>query len=387
MAIDGVRPSIAGMTENGIVEVAKHAWGREGLIPLWFGEGDMDSPAVAIDATIAALQAGQTRYSPTRGVPPARAAVAAYMSRVHARPVGEERITLAAGGMHAICLAMQALIDPGDEIVIIHPLWPNGDSATEIVGGVRKHVSLKLTGDRWHLDMDALRSACGPKTKAIYVNTPNNPTGWVMSRDEMVDLLAFTRQHGIWILSDEVYGRITYDGRPAPSFIDIAEPEDRVIAFYTFSKNWAMTGWRLGWLAAPPSLAQVFENLTQFSTTGVAPFLQAGAAAVMEGGEPQCQAMVKMCDTGRKIVSQALSQLPNIHYAPPAGAFYAFFAVEGRKDSKALALDIIERANVGLAPGSAFGVGGEGYLRLCFASSAEMLSEAVDRLLPVLRSA
>lgn len=383
-AITGVRPSIAQMPENGIVEVAKLGWDRPDLIPLWFGEGDLPSPAVADEATIASLKNGETRYVHTRGVPPVRQAIADYLTKLYGRPFGEDRVTLTAGGMQAIMVAMQALIEPGDEVVIIHPLWPNAVSALQVMGGVPVSYALSLQSGGWRLDMAALMAACSDKTRAIYVNSPNNPTGWVMGIDEMTTLLEFARKRGIWILSDEVYGRITFDGKRAPSFLDIAEPEDRVMVFNTHSKNWAMTGWRLGWLTAPPSLAPVCENLMQYSSTRVATFLQAGAAAALTHGEGQVAKVIELCRQGELIVSEALNALPKVRYAPPSGAFYAFFAVEGEPNSRALALRLIEEAGVGLAPGSAFGLGGEGYLRLCFACSTERLREAMARLSRVL---
>lgn len=379
-ALSSVRQTIARLPENGIVEVAKAGWEKPGLIPLWFGESDMASPAAADEAAIASLQAGETRYAPTRGLPPVRQAIADYETRLHGKPIGPDRITLTAGGMQAIMLAMQALIDPGDEVLIVHPLWPNAAAAVEIMGGVVRPFPLVFGQEGWQLDMQALMDACGPRTRAIYVNSPNNPTGWVMSRAEIQTLLDFARRRGLWILSDEVYGRITYGDGIAPSFLDLAEPEDRVMVFNTYSKNWAMTGWRLGWLTAPDSLGQVFESLTQFSTTGVPTFLHAGAQAATKEGEPQVAKMIDMCRAGEAIVSRTLTALPNVGYAPPAGAFYAFFSVQGEPDSRALALRLIEDANVGLAPGSAFGPGGEGYLRLCFARSADRLAEAMGRL-------
>lgn len=375
----GVRPNIANLPENGIVEVAKAGWNKPDLIPLWFGESDLASPAVADEAAIASLRAGETRYAPTRGIPQVRQTIADYESRLHGNPIGAERITVTAGGMQAIMLAMQALIDPGDEVLIIHPLWPNAVAAVQVMGGIARPFPLEFRGG-WQLDMDRLMDACGPRTRAIYVNSPNNPTGWVMSRPEIDALLDFARRRGLWILSDEVYGRICYDFDLAPSFLDVAEPEDRVMVFNTHSKSWAMTGWRLGWLTAPSSLAQVFENLTQFSTTGVPTFLHTAAGTAVSQGEPQVAKMVGLCREGEAIVSQALNALPNVDYAPPTGAFYAFFSVEGEADSRSLAFGLLDRARVGLAPGSAFGPGGEGYLRLCFASSADRLTEAMRRL-------
>ena len=214
---------------------------------------------------------------------------------------------------------------------------------------------------------------------------PGNPTGWTMGRDDMIRLRDFARSRGLWIIADEVYGRLTYEIDHAPSFLEIMEPDERLLVVNTFSKNWSMTGWRIGWLVAPEALGQVYENLIQFSTSGVASFLQFGAAAAMRDGEPSVVALRERCHIGRDIVCDALAEMPRVRFHRPPGAFYVFFAVDGEPDSRALALRLVDEAGVGLAPGSAFGAGGDGYLRLCFGASHELLRQAMDRLAPALR--
>jgi aspartate/methionine/tyrosine aminotransferase len=287
--------------------------------------------------------------------------------------------------MHGIMLAMQALIDPGDEVAVVAPVWPNVFAAAKVMGGVPREVAMTLGAEGWTLDLERLFAACGPRTRMIFLNSPGNPTGWTISREDMARVLDFARSRGLWVVSDEVYARLTYTGRPAPSMLEVAGPEDRVIVVNSFSKNWAMTGWRLGWLTAPAFLGPHLEKLVQFSTSGTAGFVQMAGLAAIEQGEPFVAEMVERCRQGREIACSALETLPRVRLVRPDAAFYAFFAVEGTTDDVALAKRIIDEAGVGLAPGSAFGEAGRGFLRLCFASAPDTLNRAMDRLLPVLR--
>lgn len=383
-ALAAIRPAIAALPESGILEVSNYGRDRPGLIPLWYGEGDLPTPGFIGEAAVAALRDGQTYYTHQRGVPALRQALADYLLRIYGAPVGADRITVTSGGMSAIALATQALIDPGDEVALVTPVWPNLAAAVAIMGGRVREVPLSSGNAGWRLDLDRLFAACGPRTRAIVVNSPTNPTGWILERPEMEALRDFARARGLWIVADEVYGRIVYDRPHAPSFLEVTEPDDRLIVVNTLSKNWSMTGWRVGWLVAPAELGRVFENLVQFNTSGTATFLQhAGAAAVAEG-ESAVAALVERCRQGRDLVCDGLARLPRVRLTRPDGAFYAFFAVEGEADSLALAKRLVDVANVGLAPGIAFGAGGEGHLRLCFAASEARLREAMDRLLPAL---
>ena len=382
--LTAVRPAIAALPDSGIVELVKYGGDRPGLIPLWVGEGDQPTPEFICRAALRALEAGQTFYTRQRGIPPLRQALAGYLTRLHGRAIDEERVYVVGAGMQAIMLSLQAILDAGEEVVVPSPAWPNIAAAVQILGGVVRPVPLDFSDNGWSCDLEQLLAACGPRTKALVLNSPGNPTGWVMTAEEVRRVLDFARARGLWVVADEVYNRMVYDADSAPSFLSAATPEDRVLAVNSFSKNWAMTGWRMGWITAPPALGQIFENLVQYNTSGVATFLQPAAAAALEEGEPTVRALRERCRQGRDLVCRRMAGWPRVRLAPPAGAFYLFFAVEGEDDSMALAKRLVDQANVGLAPGSAFGPGGERFLCLCFACSPERLSEALDRLEPVL---
>jgi aspartate aminotransferase len=381
----GIRPAIDALPNSLIGDVANYGRGRDGMIPLWFGEGDVPTPPFIIDAAAQAMRQGHVFYTWLRGYPELRAALAGWLGRVHGTGVDAERVTITQSGMEAIMLSLQTLIDPGDEIVMVTPVWPNAASAAAILGGVVRPVPLTLGERGWTLDLDRLFDACGPRTRMMFINSPNNPTGWTLEREEMRRILDFTRSRGLWLLSDEVYARIVYDAPAAPSFLEFADSDDRLLVVGSFSKNWSMTGWRMGWVVAPPALGATYEKMIQFNYSGVPGFIQQAGIAALNQGEPFLAEMVARCHTGRDIVCDALEALPRVRLHRPEGAFYAFFAVDGAGDSATLARRIIDEANVGLAPGAAFGEGGEGYLRLCFASSPGRLEQAMDRLTPVLR--
>ncbi len=382
---DGVRRQIAELPASKIGEVAMPAFGDPDVVPLWFGEGDLPTPAFICEAAAAALKRGETFYTFKRGIPELRAAIARYLTGLHAKPVSPEHVVVTSSGMNAIMLVAEAIIDPGDNVVVVSPVWPNINATIQIMGGIARPLALTPTEDGgWTLDLDRVFAACDPRTRAIFVNSPGNPTGWMMTAEEAAALLAFARQRGLWLMSDEVYSRIVYDRRAAPSLLDIAEPEDRVIVLNSFSKSWAMTGWRLGWMVAPQEMLAVIDKLVEFNTSGSPTFLQHAAVTAVEQGEPLVAEIVERCRVGRDILIQGLNRFPRLRVKPPEGAFYAFCRVEGLTDSFALARDIVARVKVGVAPGIAFGAAGEGYLRLCFAASARRLTEALDRLATVL---
>ena len=256
--------------ESGIVEVANHGRGKPGIIPLWVGEGDEPTPEFIRQAATDALQRGETFYTWQRGIPDLREALARYHSRHFGRSFDASEFLVTGGGMHAILLALQATAGQGDEAIYLTPAWPNFPGAAGVAGAVPVPVPLEFTDNGWVLDRQRLAEAITPKTRAIFFNSPSNPTGWTADHDDLKAVLALARKHGLWIIADEIYARFHYDGKRAPSFMDIMEPEDRILFVNTFSKNWAMTGWRIGWITTHPSLQQTFENLIQYSTSGVA---------------------------------------------------------------------------------------------------------------------
>jgi aspartate/methionine/tyrosine aminotransferase len=383
---NGLRPIVEAMPFSKIGQVAMAGLGDPAVIPLWFGESDLPTPAFIGEAAARALGAGHTFYTFKRGIPELRQAIAGYLARLYRRPMSAERVIVTSSGMSGIMFMAQALIEAGDNMVVLSPVWPNINDAVTVLGGEARAVALAPTeAGGWRLDLERLMAACDERTRAIFVNSPGNPTGWTMRREEQAELLVFARRRGLWLVADEVYGRIVYTGEAAaPSFLDLAEPEDRVVVINSFSKSWAMTGWRLGWLVAPKPIQDVADKIVEFNTSGAPTFLQHAAVTAITEGEDFIAAMVERCRIGRDLLVQGLQRFPRVRVAAPDGAFYAFARIEGMSDSLAFAREVLARAKVGVAPGAAFGLGGEGHLRLCFASAPERLAAALDRLAPML---
>jgi aspartate/methionine/tyrosine aminotransferase len=370
-----------------IVEIARLAFATPDIDFLCFGESDQPSPETACKAAIAAISAGVTKYVDVCGVPALREAIAAYLTGLHTKPVAEERIQITASGMAALNLAFAATLRAGDRVLVHTPAWPNGANAARLHGAVVVTLPLSpLPDGRFQLDLDRLDSLLAG-TRAFLLNTPNNPTGWTASRDELVAVLALCRRHGTWLITDEVYSRLTYDGsNAAPSILDVATPEDRVIVCNSFSKTWIMTGWRLGWMVLPANTRAVVAELVEVTHSSVAPFIQhAGIAAVADTKTPE--SFRAFCAQGRGMVSEALRAENGIRYAAPDAAFYAFVGINGLADSMSLARRLLLEHKVAVAPGSAFGEGGEGHLRICFAQSPDRLDRALQRLRAGLREA
>ena len=381
-----IRAHIQAINGSRIRIVNRAASGMSDILPLWFGEGDDPTPSFITDATAAAMKSGQTFYTPNRGIPELRAAIQRYLKRTYDQDVAIERITVTASGMNALMLITQCILGPGDNGVVIGPVWPNGQQAMRVMGAEPRRVDLTPQPDGgWRLDLDRLFDACDENTRVISINSPGNPTGWLASEEELRAILDFCKSRGIWVLSDEVYSRIVYDRPYAPTFLTIAEPDDPVIIVNSFSKSWSMTGWRLGWIVAPPRLQTEIEKMTEFNISHATTFVQHGGVAAMDHGDAYTASLVARYGQARDLVFQRLSALPRVRLARPEGAFYAFFALDGMTDSLAFCLKLLETAKVGLAPGIAFGDSGEGRIRLCFAASLPKLSEALDRLEPQLR--
>lgn len=378
--IDTVRSEARAAPESGIVAVMNHGRGREGMIPLWAGEGDLPTPDFITAAAMSALQAGETFYTWQRGIPELREALARYHARHFGGSFAAEEFMVVGSGMQAIQLALQATAGAGDEVAYLAPAWPNFAAAAGVAGARPVPVPLDDTANGWSLDIGKLVAAVSPRTRAIFVNTPSNPTGWTADRETLQSILDFARERGLWIIADEIYSLFHYDGGRAPSFMDIATPEDRILYVNSFSKNWAMTGWRVGWLRIHPSLQAVFENLIQYSTSGVAQFMQRGAVAALDQGDAFIAGQVARARQARDLVCGILGRTGRARFHVPRGAFYLFFAVDGIDDSRQAAFEIVDRANVGLAPGTAFGAGGESHLRLCFHRRLDQLEEAAERL-------
>jgi aspartate/methionine/tyrosine aminotransferase len=384
--LEHLRPEAVAAPESGIVEVMKYGRGREGLIPLWAGEGDLATPPFIVEAATRSLAAGETFYTYQRGIPELREALARYHAGVFGRGFSEEEFFVTGSGMQSIQIALAMTVGTGQEIVIPTPTWPNAVAAAGVLGAKPVELPMAFGNAGWTLDLDRVADAMGPRTRALFLVSPSNPTGWTATLEELRVLLSLARRRGIWIIADETYGRFWYgEGQRAPSLLDVMEPEDRVLFVNTFSKNWAMTGWRIGWLRAHPALGQVIENLIQYSTSGVATFMQRAAVAALDRGEGFVAHQIARARHGRDILSGALAATGRCRFAMPMGAFYLFFRVDGETDTRRLALRLIDEAGVGLAPGTALGRGGHDFLRACFARKSEEVEIAAQRLAEALR--
>ncbi|MER8946647.1 pyridoxal phosphate-dependent aminotransferase [Mesorhizobium sp. M0809] len=384
--IDTLRAEARAAPESGIVAVMNRGRGRDGKIPQWAGEGDLPTPAFITDAAAKALAGGETFYTWQRGIPELRQALARYYTRHFGKTFANEEFIVTGSGMHAIQMAIDAVAGKGDELVYLSPAWPNFAAAAGVAGAVPVAVTLDQSGNGWSCDVDKIAAAITPRTKALFVNTPSNPTGWTADKETLQAILDLARERGLWIIADEIYSLFHYGHGRAPSFIDIMADEDRILFVNSFSKNWAMTGWRIGWIKIHPALQQVFENLVQYSTSGVAQFMQRGAVVALDEGDAFIVEQVERARAARDLVCGILAETGRARFTVPQGAFYLFFAVDGISDSRAAAFDMVDRANVGLAPGTAFGPGGEAFLRLCFHRRLDQLEEAAHRLAKWMKS-
>ena len=375
-----VRPEIDAMEDSPILEVWRSGIDRPGIIALWAGEPDVPTPAFICEPAIAALRAGHTFYTHNRGIPELRAAIARYLKRLYGGDIADDRIAVTSAGMNAVEILCQALLGAGSKAVAITPCWPNVVRAMTINGAEVTEVPLRRSNQGWSLDLDAVDAACAPGVKMLYLASPANPTGWAITRSEAEHLLALTRSRGIALFSDEVYHRILYDAPVAFSFLELAHADDNVFVVNSFSKSWAITGWRLGWMVFPDYFMPTAEKLIQFNTSGAQAFLQFGAIAALDEGEAFVAEFVARCRTGREIVSRRLARMKRVREVASNGSFYSMFEVEGVTDTLAFCKNLVQRAGVGLAPGIAFGPGAETLIRLCYAKSAENLEAAMDRL-------
>ena len=362
-----------------IITVSRAAFARPDTDFLCFGESDVAAPAMAHSALRDAMLTGQQRYPDVRGLPALRTALAAHLTSLHGREVAEPRVQITGSGMAAVSVAMAALLRPGDRLVHVTPAWPNSANAARLRHAAVDEFPLEATPEGgFRLDLDRLEARL-EGARALFINSPSNPTGWTATAFEMQAMLKMCRKAGAWLIADEVYNRLVYEGEQAASALDVAEPGDRVLVIGSFSKAWAMTGFRVGWLIVPEATRDRFTELVEITHSGVAPFVQVAAVAAL-ADEGFVASFKAYCSAGRALASEALAGLSRVRFTPPPGAFYAFLGVDGLTDSLTFALGLVERHGVAVAPGVAFGAGGEGHLRLCFAQSPVRLERALGRL-------
>ena len=380
------RASILTMPDSPIIDVWRLGQGRDDVIGLWAGESDLPTPKAYSDAAAQAPAAGHTFYSQNRGIPALRAAIAGYYERLCGVRLDDERIAATCAGMNAVMLVAQAIVEPGDNVVCVTPSWPNILRAITITGGEAREVALDHDDSGWHLDLQRLFDACDGRTRAIYYASPGNPTGWMLEDAQQRELLAW--RAGAASPSSPTRST-SASSTTAPRAV---HPGNRragrpVFVVNSFSKSWAMTGWRMGWLIYPRGMVDTFEKLIQFNTSGGQAFLQAGGVVALNEGEAFVRSFVERCRGGRAIVLDRLAALDRVRIVPNKASFYVMFDVDGIDDSLAFCKRAVHEAGVGLAPGIAFGAASARQIRLCYARSDAQLTEAMDRLSAFIRRA
>jgi aspartate/methionine/tyrosine aminotransferase len=382
-----IRADIAALELSGITRISVGALDDPEVIPLWFGESDTVTPSFIRDAAHRALDEGRTFYTWSRGIAPLRESLRRYHDRLYGIDLHPDRVTVPGSTMLTVVIALQCLVGRGDEVVLIGPYWPNVRNACTMMGAGHVDVRLIEGPDRWRLDLNAVAAAVTPRTKAIYVNSPSNPTGWVMSPAEQVALLDLCRRQGLGLVADEVYHRnLLEEGRDpaAPSFLSLAGEDEPVFVLNGFSKAWAMTGWRLGWMVHPRRIAEPMAVLAECNNTGATVFAQYGALAALEEGEGFVAAFNERFRRNADLVMATLGRHPRVRLLRPEGAFYAFPEIEGIDDGLSFARRVLAEAKVGIAAGYTFGPGNARHVRLCFAISTERLEEALRRVVAIL---
>lgn len=377
------RPQVSALSSSRIRDIANAGMGRTDIAAFWFGEGDEVTPQFIREAAQNALADGETFYVHNLGLPRLREAVAAYESRLQAISTSPEQIAITGSGVSALMIANQLIVSPGDKVVVITPIWPNIAEAPRLLGAEIIRFPLSVADGKWSLDLDKLLDALTPDTRMVIVNAPNNPTGFTIDQDTQKIILDHCRKHGIWVLSDEVYERLIFDGsNAAPSMLRHAEPDDRIIRVNSFSKSWRMTGWRLGWLTLPRAMMADVPKVIEYNTSCAPSFIQKGGLAALTDprGEETIAALKSGLTASRSTLLDGLARMGRIEIPDADGAMYAFFRIDGAPDDMATATTLVTDYGLGLAPGSAFGPEGEGWLRWCFAAKPEKIAIGLERL-------
>ncbi len=379
-----IASSVAQVPHSRIRELAEIAMSMDGVLRLYFGESNLPTPDYIKQAAIRAMNDGFTFYTENAGLPSTRRALAAHYRKLHGvelDPAGE--IVVTASGVQALNVAVRCALDPGDHAIVLTPAWPNGSANVMLSNAVVQEIPHPLCGNRYRIDFDALERAVTPRTRLLIYTSPSNPLGWVATEEEQQALLDFTRRHGIWLLADEVYDRLYYGGThlgaPAPSILSKATREDAVMVAQSFSKTYCMTGWRLGYLIARRDMAAKATQINEFVVSHAPSFTQKAGETALAEGEGELLQMLERLKENRDLCLEALSGIAGITVPKPDGAFYVFPRIDGLTDSFGFCRRLLEETRVGLAPGVAFGEGGEGFVRICYAAERSILEPALER--------
>ena len=382
-------PALARSVENvphsRIRELAEVAMSMDGVLRLYFGESNLPTPDYIKQAAAKALADGYTFYTENAGLPSLRRAIARHYQNWHGVELDPEReIVITASGVQALNVSLRCMLDPGDEALVLTPAWPNGSSIIAMANAITRQIPHPLCGDRYRVDFDALEAAANARTRLLLYTSPSNPLGWVATDDEQQRLLDFCRARGLWLLADEVYDRLYYSGarlgEPVPSILRKATRDDAVAVVHSFSKSYCMTGWRVGWLIARRDLGLKATQLNEFIISHAPTFAQKAGETALKCGEPELASMLERLKDNRDLCLGALRQMPGVTVPSPDGAFYLFPKIDGLTDSFEFCRRLLMETKVGLAPGVAFGAGGEGSVRICYAADRSILEPAMDRL-------
>ena len=373
------RPQVRALRKQQIREVADSALGAKDVLAFWFGEAHLPTPEPIRAAGAAALMAGDTFYTPNLGLPELRQDIGSYLSRWH-RPIPADRIVVTSSGVSALMITLEAIVGPGDSVVAVTPVWPNLCEIPKILSAEVISVPLQFGSQGWQLDLDRLIDTINPGVTALVINSPNNPTGWTLSRPEQEAILARCRATGTWLIADDVYERFYFHAACAPSFLDIVDASDRFIACNSFSKAWRMTGWRIGWAVVPEELIASYAKLMEYNTSCVPRFVQSAARVALTKCEADVSHLVAEVKANQERLYQRLSSVDRVELGTPApGGMYAFFRIRGLDDSLAFCKRLVAQARVGLAPGSAFGDDSREFVRWCIATDPGKLEAGLDR--------
>jgi aspartate aminotransferase len=380
-----VASSALAVPHSRIRELAEIAMSMDGVLKLYFGESNLPTPNYIKQAAVQALSDGYTFYTENAGLTSLRRALAGYYHRVQGVELDPEReIVITASGVQALCVGIRCVLDPGDEAIVLTPAWPNGSAIAAMSNAVARQIPHPLCGERYVIDFAALEAAVTPRTRMLLYTSPSNPLGWVATGDDQQRLLDFCRSHGLWLMADEVYDRLYYEGGapgdPVPSILRMTTREDAVMVMQSFSKSYCMTGWRVGWLVARADVAARATQLNEFIISHAPSFAQRAAETALAEGEEELARMVGRLKDNRDFCWAALREMPSVTVPKPEGAFYLFPAIDGLTDSFEFCRRLLLEEKLGLAPGVAFGAGGEGSVRICYAAERSILEEAMERL-------
>ncbi len=373
-------PGLAHITPSRIREVANVAFAMEGTFKLHFGESTLPTPPYIREALHQAVEDGFTFYSENAGLPSLRAALADKYAELHGVTLEPDEILITASGVQTLNLAIRCALDPGDEALILTPNWPNGTEIVRLYGATPVEVPFAFDGQGYRVDFAALEAALSPRTRLLLYTSPSNPLGWVATPAEQQALLDFCRRHRLWLLADEVYERLYYAGPVAPSILRLCTRDDAVMVVQSFSKAYCMTGWRLGWLVSRRDLVQKAAQLNEFIVSHAATMTQKAGEVALRRGDDDIHAMVEIFHQRMTFCYEALTSIRGVSVARPAGAFYLFPRIQGLEDSFTFALELLKATKVSVAPGVAFGPGGEGAIRICYAPDLSVLEPAMERL-------